>query len=80
MAVNDPDPPLNEPVIIADVFVEGVEVDSINGDLRLVAWVNVPRSDATDAERRIVGRWVLTDGAARGLVRDLRKVLQRGGQ
>ncbi|MBZ9873109.1 hypothetical protein LB542_19870 [Mesorhizobium sp. BR1-1-9] len=80
MASHDPEPPLTEPVIVQDTFVEGAEVDSVNGELRIVAWVNVPRSDAADAERRIVGRLVLTDGAARALLRDLRKVLSRGGQ
>ncbi|TIV83832.1 MAG: hypothetical protein E5V64_06615 [Mesorhizobium sp.] len=78
MADHDPPPALNEPVIVPDIFVEGCEVDSVNGELRIVGWVNVPRSEAQDAERRIVGRWVMTDPAARAVVRDLRKVLSKG--
>ena len=77
MAEHDPPPPLNEPVIIPDVFVEGCEVDSVDGQIRVVGWVTIPRTEAQDAERRIVGRWVMTDPAARAVMRDLRKVLAK---
>lgn len=65
-------PPLTEPIVIADAFCTGADVETINGDVRIVGWV-----DHQD-ERRIVGRLVLPDGVARGLVRDLRKALAKG--
>lgn len=70
---DEPDKPaLTEPIVILDAFATGVDVEVINGDVRLIAWV-----DHQD-ERRIVGRLVLPDAVARGLVRDLRKALASG--
>lgn len=63
---------LTEPLVVADAFATGVDVEVINGDVRLIAWV-----DHAD-ERRIVGRLVLPDSVARALVRDLRKALASG--
>lgn len=64
--------PLSEPVVIADAFCSGADIERINGDVRIVGWV-----DHQD-ERRIVGRLVLPDAVARGLIRDLRKALSHG--
>lgn len=66
------DPPLTEPIIITDVFATGVDVERVNGEVRLTAWVT--HSD----EHRIVNRLVLPDGVARALARDLRKALATG--
>lgn len=66
--------PLSEPVVILDAFATGVDVEVINGDLRLIAWVD------HGEERRIVGRLVLPDSVARALIRDLRKALASGSQ
>jgi hypothetical protein len=66
------EPPLSEPVIIPDVFAEGVDIEPINGDVRLIAWAT--HSD----EHRIVGRLVLPIIVARALARDLRKALATG--
>jgi hypothetical protein len=39
MADDEKDPPLTEPVVIIDAFCEGVDIERINGEVRLVAWV-----------------------------------------
>lgn len=69
----DDEPPLTEPLIIPDVFATGVDIDHINGEVRLVCWVT--HGD----EHRIVNRLVLPSVVARALVRDLRKALATGG-
>lgn len=63
---------LTEPLVMLDAFATGIDVEPINGDVRLVAWVD------HQEERRIVGRLVLPDSVARALVRDLRKALSHG--
>ncbi|MER9912839.1 hypothetical protein NKJ71_19625 [Mesorhizobium sp. M0050] len=72
--MNDDSQPLTEPLVVADAFATGVDVEAINGDLRLVAWVDHGQ------ERRIVARVVLPDSVARALIRDLRKALASGSQ
>lgn len=67
------DPPLTEPLVVLDVFVTGVDVERINGEVRLVGWVT------HGEEHRIVARLVVPDGIARALARDLRKALASGG-
>lgn len=69
---DEDEPPLTEPVIIADAFVTGIDLEPINGDIRLVGWVT------HGEEHRIVARIVTPDSVARALVRDLRKLLHRG--
>lgn len=76
MAQDDEPAPLTEPVIAQDVFATGINVEGIDGEIRLVAWVDV---SSDGAERRIVNRLVMPDAVARGLARDLRKLLARGG-
>ena len=66
------EPPLTEPIIILDVFCEGVDIERINGDFRLTGWVT------HQDEHRIVNRLVLPDGVARALARDLRKAIAAG--
>lgn len=74
MAREDDQKPLMEPVIVLDTFATGVIVEPVNtNELRMTAWVEL--SD----EKRIVARLVLPDQASRSLVRDLRKVLSKGG-
>lgn len=73
MAEREDDPPITEPVVAQDIFATGVSVESINGEFRITAWVDV--SD----ERRIVARLVLPDKVARDLSKDLRKALSKGG-
>ncbi|PBB75180.1 hypothetical protein CK227_10330 [Mesorhizobium sp. WSM4308] len=63
------DPPLTEPVIVLDVFAVGVDVERVDGEVRLIAWVS------HGEEHRIVNRLVLPDTVARALARDLRKAL-----
>ncbi|MBZ9922211.1 hypothetical protein LB579_31525, partial [Mesorhizobium sp. BR1-1-7] len=72
MAEEDKDPPLTEPLIVGDAFATGVDIESINGDVRLIAWVTHAE------EHRIVARIVLPDSVARALIRDLRKALSHG--
>ena len=72
MAAEEDNPPLSEPIVVSDAFATGVDVEPINGDLRLIAWVT--HAD----EHRIVARIVLPDGVARTLIRDLRKALSSG--
>jgi hypothetical protein len=69
---DEKDPPLTEPVIVVDVFATGVDVERVDGEVRLIAWVT--HSD----EHRIVNRLVLPDAVARALIRDLRKALASG--
>lgn len=66
------DPPLTEPVIVLDTFATGVDVERVNGEVRLIAWVT------HGEEHRIVNRLVLPDGVARALARDLRKAIAAG--
>jgi ribosomal protein S25 len=72
MAEDEKDPPLSEPIIVTDVFATGVDVERVDGEVRLIAWVT--HSD----EHRIVNRLVLPDSVARALIRDLRKALASG--
>lgn len=69
---DEDEPPLSEPIIVSDVFCTGVDVERVNGEVRLTGWV-------TDGEEhRIVARLVLPDGVARALARDLRRALATG--
>jgi hypothetical protein len=70
--MSDETPPLSEPIVVLDSFATGVDVEPINGDVRLIAWVT--HAD----EHRIVARVVLPDSVARALIRDLRKALASG--
>jgi hypothetical protein len=72
MPEEETDPPLAEPVIIEDTFATGVDIERVDGEVRLVAWVT------HGEEHRIVNRLVLPDGVARALIRDLRKTLASG--
>jgi hypothetical protein len=72
MPDDESDPPLTEPVIVQDTFATGVDVERVDGEVRLIAWVT--HSD----EHRIVNRLVLPDAVARALIRDLRKALASG--
>lgn len=65
--------PITEPVIAHDVFANGIDVEAINGDFRLTAWVDV------SSERRIMARLVVTNDAARALAKDLKKAVSKGG-
>ncbi|PAP94014.1 hypothetical protein CIT31_16745 [Mesorhizobium wenxiniae] len=69
---DDKDPPLTEPIVISDAFVEGIDIERIDGDVRLIGWVTHAE------EHRIVARLVLPDSVCRALVRDLRKALSGG--
>jgi ribosomal protein S25 len=69
---DEEDPALTEPAIVMDTFATGVDIERINGEVRLVAWVT------HGEEHRIVNRLVLPDGVARALIRDLRKALASG--
>ncbi|TJU85596.1 MAG: hypothetical protein E5Y10_24565 [Mesorhizobium sp.] len=68
----DDEPPLTEPIVVQDVFCEGVDLERINGEVRLIGWVT------HQDEHRIVARLVLPDGIARALARDLRKITAGG--
>lgn len=72
MMAEEENPPLTEPHIVTDTFATGVDIERINGEVRLIAWVT------HGEEHRIVDRLVLPDGVARALVRDLRKALASG--
>lgn len=69
---DDSDPPLTEPNIVNDIFAVGVDVERVDGEVRLIAWVT------HGEEHRIVDRLVLPDAVARALARDLRKALASG--
>jgi hypothetical protein len=72
MPEEETDPPLTEPVIVVDVFATGVDIERVDGEVRLIAWVT------HGEEHRIVNRLVLPDAVARALIRDLRKTLTGG--
>jgi hypothetical protein len=72
MPEEETDPPLSEPIIVVDVFATGVDIERVDGEVRLIAWVT------HGEEHRIVNRLVLPDGVARALIRDLRKTLASG--
>lgn len=72
MPEEETDPPLTEPIIVQDVFASGVDIESVDGEVRLIAWVT------HGEEHRIVNRLVLPDAVARALIRDLRKALASG--
>lgn len=72
MPEEETDPPLTEPVIVEDTFATGVDIERVDGEVRLIAWVT------HGEEHRIVNRLVLPDGVARALIRDLRKTLATG--
>lgn len=69
---DDADPPLTEPIIVQDVFATGVDIERVDGEVRLIAWVT------HGEEHRIVNRLVLPDAVTRALIRDLRKALASG--
>lgn len=69
----DDEPPLTEPIVISDVFCEGIDIEHINGVVRLIGWVT------HQDEHRIVSRLVLPVSIARALTRDLRKALATSG-
>lgn len=69
---DDKDPPLTEPIVIMDVFATGVDVERVDGEVRLIGWAT------HGEEHRIVARLVLPDAVARALIRDLRKALSHG--
>lgn len=71
--------PLTEPVPVACLFTSGFEIELMGPVVRLIAFVELPTVDPDQPERRIIGRLVMPDGVARGLARDLRKLLSRGG-
>jgi hypothetical protein len=72
MPEDEADPPLTEPMIVQDTFATGVDIERVDGEVRLIAWVT------HGEEHRIVNRLVLPDGVARALMRDLRKTLSGG--
>jgi hypothetical protein len=72
MPEEDADPPLTEPMIVQDTFATGVDIERVDGEVRLIAWVT------HGEEHRIVNRLVLPDAVARALIRDLRKTLASG--
>jgi hypothetical protein len=72
MPEEESDPPLTEPMIVADTFATGVDIERVDGEVRLIAWVT------HGEEHRIVNRLVLPDAVARALIRDLRKSLASG--
>jgi hypothetical protein len=72
MPEEDADPPLTEPMIVQDTFATGVDIERVDGEVRLIAWVT------HGEEHRIVNRLVLPDAVARAMLRDLRKSLASG--
>jgi hypothetical protein len=72
MPEDEADPPLTEPMIFQDTIATGVDIERVDGEVRLIAWVT------HGEEHRIVNRLVLPDGVARALMRDLRKALATG--
>jgi hypothetical protein len=69
----DKEPPVTDPTRATDIFANGAEIERIDGDIRITAWVDM------SGERRIVARLILPDGAAGALARDLKKALARRG-
>jgi len=74
-----PVPPLSEPQLVPCLFATGIEIEVLHGAIRLVGWVDLPTADSGMPERRIIARMVMPEQIARELVRDLRKLLARGG-
>ena len=76
MGTYDPEPSLSEPVIIADIIVNGIIFSHTQHIARFVGWVLTPTGDNAD-ERRIVIRFVMPVDAAKKLRADL-SVLAKG--
>jgi hypothetical protein len=61
------DVPFTEPTPVPDVFTTGADVQTLDGNIRVVAWVDIAK------ERRIVSRWVMSGETARKLMAALRR-------
>ena len=64
-------PPLCEPVIVADLFVTGIHVTRESSAVRFVGWASTGDAEGEIPERRIVVRFAMSDAASRKLRRDL---------
>lgn len=69
-------PPLNEPVTVPCMAITGIDIDAGEQVTHLTGWVVLPRPYG---ERRVAGRWVLTNECFRKLLADGRRSLARGG-
>ena len=71
--------PLAEPVAVDCHLVEGFAVETRDEFVRLAGWVYLETvEEGAVPERRLVARVAIPKGAARALVRDLRRALERG--
>lgn len=71
-------PPLNEPVIIPCLFLNGIDAVLEAEVVRLVGWATMPALGGETEERRIAIRAVITPSTARKLSIDLRRLTTTG--
>lgn len=72
-------PRLSEPAVVPCHFVEGLSIEVRDEFVRIVGWIDLETVEDAQPERRIVVRAAMPLTVARGLIRDLRHVLIRGG-
>lgn len=65
------DSPFTEPVPIPCLFASGTECEVIDGVVRIIAFVDLPRVPTKPHKRRVIARLVLPMAAARELQREL---------
>ena len=70
---------MTEPEAVPCVFCEGIDLEVRDDVVRIVGWIDLEKTGEEEAERRIVVRAVRPNIVARALIRDLRKVVTRGG-
>jgi hypothetical protein len=70
---------VTEPKPVQLVFAEGIRVEARDETVRLIGWIDLSLAPGQREERRIVLRVALPSLVARALVRDMRRVLARGG-
>ncbi len=79
MAIEAPDPPLTEPLIVPCLFATGAGVERTPHSLRLVFWVHTPNLGGEAEERRIVARLALPLDAAHVVTKALTTALRDRG-
>lgn len=79
MAKRTEAPRLTEPEVVTCHFVEGIYLEARDDFVRLVGWIDLETTEASEPERRIVVRAALPLIVARALIADLRRTVARGG-
>lgn len=70
-------PRFSEPTVFSSLFMTGFEVEVTHGFVRIVGWEELPLVGYDGPERRIIARIVMSNEAARDLIRELVETLGR---